>query len=436
MRCATALAASLLAVAGGACTRVVDAVTVAACLPGSTDSECGSTAWPIAGHSSNSDPWLVQHNLVITSMSPTVLVLNFDNGVNMADTETYVGQVIAALAAGSIYHGYSNSSAKPFLNYTPKFVDLRDNSQPPAINQNIPQTPSGAFDPTALFSAQFAPKYGFTDSSSPSGYLTLCQLFEKGIINEVWIQDGGDMQTTPRAPLYAERKQVYDGDGHAVPNEFEPCISGGSDMTCLNVECGVTVRMAHLDPSPNGGPGCDLYVRGWGIDGMWGALPALATDANAFLNQNFDTRFGVSFDGWSEVCDYSGTQCVSYPNQTEAVSTAGATASFDIQPFLQGCGNSQFPPNGTFRFDVDNSTAVQSRCEHFGLHDGDAGMDQYLPYPPSEIATLDATYTGNSRCNAGWEVYWRQSMPGYQNLATSADGTGTPMPNWWPVLFY
>jgi hypothetical protein len=43
-------------------------------------------------------------------------------------------------------------------------------------------------------------------------------------------------------------------------------------------------------------------------------------------------------------------------------------------------------------------------------------------------------YTGTSACPAGWQIYWRQSMPGYQNQARAIDGT--PMKNWWPILFY
>jgi hypothetical protein len=43
-------------------------------------------------------------------------------------------------------------------------------------------------------------------------------------------------------------------------------------------------------------------------------------------------------------------------------------------------------------------------------------------------------YTGSSRCPAGWQIYWRQSMPGYQNMAKGT--TGAQIPNWWPILFY
>ena len=437
----------------GGCTRVVDAVTAAGvtmtCTPQSTDPDCAATPWPTVGHThtANSDPWLVTHNQVITSMSPQVLVLNFDDGVTDDRTMTYAQGVASTLAAGSMYHGYSDPTAHAFLNYEiAKVVDLTDSPQAGAVNVNIPLNSAGEFDPTALFTnASFAQYYGYPDPNTPGGFLSLCQLFEQGVVNEVWIQDGGGTalpngSLTPRAPLYAERKQMYDQDGVAIPSSFAKCVGGGSSGTssCLDVPCNVTVRLAHLDPSPAGGPGCDLQVRGWGIEGMWTALPSsLAVDGNAFLNQDFSTRFGVSFDDWPEIC--AASPCISYSGSvggpTIAASTPGDATIFRIDPFLQGCGSSLFPPNAVGRDDFENTTPVNSRCAHFGLRDGANGQDTYLPYSAdSVIAGYDQTYTGTSQCPAGWEIYWRQSMPGYQNQATASDGT--PMKNWWPLLFY
>ena len=430
----------LVATAGaGGCTRVVDAVIPtgenATCTAQSTEPDCAPTPWPTVGHTSNSDPWLVTHNQVITSMSPQVLVLNFDNGQTHAETLAYAKQLAAALAAGSMYHGYSDPSAPAFLNYTiAKVVDLTDSSTPGTVSANTPVTSTGAFDPTALFTDRFSSSYGYSDSSG--GYLGLCDLFENGLVNEVWIQDGGDEQRTPRAPLYAERKQMYDPNGNAITGRFQQCtggFSGGETVFCLNVPCNVTVRMAHLDPTSFGGPGCDVQVRGWGIEGMWTALPSsLTVDANAFLNQDFNSRFGVDFAGWPEVC--SGT-CVAYPDPNRAVNGPDEKShTFDISPFNQGCGSSLFPPNATSRSDLENATTVNSRCEHFGLRDRPDGTDTYLPYSSSVVSAYDQAYTGNSQCPAGWQIYWRQSMPGYQNRATAT--CGTPMKNWWPMLFY
>jgi hypothetical protein len=429
--------AAALAILG--CTRVVDAVTPiggsAGCTPQSSDPDCAPTPWPTAAHSANSDPWLVTHNQVITVMKPEVLVLNFDNGQSTAQTAQYAAEVAAQLSAGSTYHGYADPSAPAFLDYQiAKVVDLTDSSTPMTISAKLPLTSTGDFDTTALFtSATFPPLYGYADPNGSGDYLSLCQLFEKGIINEVWIQDGGDpVQHRPRAPLYEEQKQGYDPSGQAIPNDFATCFGENSGSRACNFPCSVTVRLAHLDPGA--GAGCDVQVRGWGIEGMWAALPAsLAVDANAFLNQDFRARFGVSFDSWSDLCG-NLPLCVSYPNPMEATSTSGNVPAFDFQPFDQGCGTSQYPPNATHFDDFSNATPVNSRCETFGLGGGPGGGDLYRAYSASTVASYDQTYTGNSRCPAGWQIYWRQSMPGYQNRATASDGT--PMKNWWPILFY
>src|SRR6185312_16320899 len=223
---------SMLVVAAAGCSEVV---TVVAPEP---------TAWPVTGHSANSDPWLVDHNQVITSMTPAVLVLNFDPAKSSGDTLQYANDVAQALAVGSMYHGYSEPTTVPFLNYQVKSVVDLTMVRPPVI-----ATPPPTIDLTALFNdASFPPLFGYSDGAG--GFLSLCQLFEQGVINEVWIQDGGDAQTTPRAPLYAERKQVYDANWQAIPGDFLSNL--GLNTSNLAVSCGVTVRVAHLDPSSTG----------------------------------------------------------------------------------------------------------------------------------------------------------------------------------------
>ena len=291
--------------------------------------------------------------------------------------------MVTGLAAGSMYHGYSNPTAARFLNYQiGNVIDLTSAPLP------VSATSALTLDVTALFKdATYPPLYGYSDGGS--GFLSLCQLFEQGVINEVWIQDGGDATSRPRAPLYAERKQEYDADWKAIPGTFQPCLGGNT--SCLNVSCGVTVRIAHLDPAPSGGPGCDVSVRGWGIDSMWSVLPGAAPDANAFLNLDFNTRFpGVSFTGWPQICAGSAL-CISYPSPTVASNAPGLSTTFTIDPFLQGCGNSYYPSNGTFYGDFQNSVAVDARCEHFGLRDGAGGHDLYTSYPSAVVADYDQT---------------------------------------------
>jgi hypothetical protein len=420
---------ALLSLVG--CTRIVDAVSPDDCAERRADPDCAPTAWPTDGHAANSDPWLALHHDVLTALRPRVLVLNFANGASTDETRRTAEAQIAALAEGSRAHGYADPDAVAFLRYDlVGIVDLTDHPAPAGwpnpSSTRLPTTPSGQFDPLALFSAQFALHYGFPDPTQPTRALSLCELYAQGIVNEVWIQDGEP--GIRRAPLYLERKQIYDGRGRAVAGAFAPC-AGGEGGCLEDILCDVTVRLAHLDPAR--GPGCDLEVRGWGLEGMWEALPAWRADADAFLNRDFDRRFGVRFQSWSGLCDQAGTPCVTYPTATRATGSYPDGSGWTIDPFLQGCGSALFPPNATARWDVANQTPVAARCAHFGLRDGLDGGDAYQPYSAALVADADDAVPD---CGGGWQIYWRQSMPGPATRARRSDGK--PMKSWWPFLFY
>ena len=202
-------------------------------------------------------------------------------------------------------------------------------------------------------------------------------------------------------------------------------VAGGA---CLDAPCGVTVRMAHLDPER--GVGCDLDVRGWSLEGMWDALPAFKSEAFAFLNFDFNTRFGMRFGRWDDICDLAGTTCVTYPTPTSATGTFMG-APWTISSFIQGCGSTSFAPNSRARYDYINRAPVRSRCEHFGLHDGVAGADALDSFTVDKVAAYERAF---GDCGGGWQIYWRQSVPGLGNHATTA--AGLPLRNWWPLLFY
>jgi hypothetical protein len=428
MRAPTLLACAMLAAAGG-CKRVVDAVQDCALQPASPG--CEPSPWPSTAHGANSDPWLVSHRGVITEMRPRVLVLNFQNGRTVDDVRANAERQVAAVAEGSRYHGYSDPAAPAFIRYEiVKVVNLTD-AAPPAgwpypSSTLLPTAPTGEFDVLALFSAQFAERYEFADPAAPARALSLCELYEQGIINEVWVQDGEP--DARRVPLSLERKQAYDGTERAIPGSFATTAGGGGALD--DIICGVSVRLAHLDAAR--GPGCDLQVRGWEIEAMWEALPSLAADARAFLNRDFDTRFGVRLKSWAEICDLAGTPCVEYPTpQSARGSYPDDGTPWSIAPFLQGCGSTRFPPNARARGDMVNAAPVDARCAHFGLGDGPGGGDAYEPYTAGDVAALEQAFPD---CGGGWQIYWRQSIPGYGTRARGADGA--PMKNWWPLLFY
>lgn len=98
-----------------------------------------------------------------------------------------------------------------------------------------------------------------------------------------------------------------------------------------------------------------------------------------------------------------------------------------------------FPANARFKWDYTNSQRVQSRCEHYGMHDGVGGADRLDMYSADKVAAYTLRFGnpdagGSGGCGGGWQVYYRQSMPGLNNHAHAADGS--QMKNWWPFLFY
>jgi len=410
--------------------RVVQGLAPNPCAKNPDGAGCPPRVWPNAISKTNSDAWLREHHDTLVRIEPQVLVLEFFNPATVAEIQDLAMQQAEALAEASRYHAYADPNAPAFVQYKVwRVVDLADRTTTSSFPQGsslVPVTAAGAFDPVPLFSQAYADRYGIKDPADPSGRnLMLCELFERGMINEVWMAVGDD---PPRGPLTIERKVKYDAAG-APTGEFEGCAGGGA---CLNdITCKVSVRLAHL--APRRGLACDVEIRTFPLESeaTWGAIPYLDVNARSFFNGDFDTRFGVSFKSWYDVCESSASPC-SYPTPTSVTGTDKAGTPFTIEPFIQGCGSARFPPNARFKNDFNNAAPVASRCEHFGMRDGSGGMDTLDTYTPEKVAALTTRFGAD--CGGGWQVYLRQSMPGLGNKATGADGK--PMKNWWPFSFY
>jgi hypothetical protein len=427
----------LLALGSSACgDAVVQGLDRNRCVANPDAQGCPPRVWPNALSRTNSDAWLRDHHDTLVRIEPQVLVLDFYNSATVAAIEELAHRQAAAIAESSRYHGYADAAVPPFVEYKiQKAVDLADRPAPsgrPLGSSLWPVTATGAFDPVPLFSQAYADRYAIADPTNPAHNLTLCELFERGVINEVWMAVGDD---PPRGPLTLERKRVYDAAG-APTDTFEPCAGASAGGGCLNgITCGVTVRLAHLTPIR--GLTCDVEIRTFPFESTytWNAIPYLRENAASFFNGDFDTRFGVSFKSWYDVCEMSGSAlCINYPTSSSATGMDRAGAQFTIDPFIQGCGSARYPPNARYRNDFGNSAAVQSRCEHFGMKDGPGGEDILDLYTPEKVAVAAATAEFGSDCGGGWQIYLRQNMPGLGNRAV--DSAGKPMKNWWPFGFY
>src|SRR6185295_7978796 len=154
-----------------------------------------SLLWPNADSSANSDPWLMANHQAIRQMRPKVLVVNFVNGFTDQQATASFQAIADAYREGTRYHG----AGDPFIDFQlAKVVNLRDNPVPPSYQfQNSTKYPRTSTSPPftwmdygQLFNATFAGYYGYPNGAD-GGSLTLCELIDQGLVNELWMIGSG-----------------------------------------------------------------------------------------------------------------------------------------------------------------------------------------------------------------------------------------------------
>jgi hypothetical protein len=411
--------------------------------------------WPNFVSQHNSDPWIATNHDQIVQMQPKVLVLDFANrfqpesgpvvaaGYDLQQTVVpLVQKHIDAFATASRYRGYKSQSAPapPFLVYQlAKIVDLRDNG-PDVNSAKLPKSNNGSVDYAQLNTTAFADMIGIPDPDHPGTNLSLCGLFEKGVINEVWGMAADPITTSDPQSIkfaeYTETKQAYTLGNQPIAQQLV-CTS----PTCIDqaLPCGVTTRL--YDFNPGRGAGCHMFVTGLVWEGylVGGVLPAFARVARTFFNFDFDQRFGATFSNFYQSCPpapIDAGPCILWRSSTRAVAGPASTRTFDFSPMSAGCGNVGFPPNATGAALQDDTLTVMTSCENYGLQNGPDGSDLTTPYtmslPTSDYAGIAGAASPD--CAGPQVTYMFASMPGLGTTATAPDGT--PMKNWWPYLFY
>ncbi len=219
-------------------------------------------------------------------MRPRVLVLDVQRVGQ--PVETVVQRVIEAIAEGSRYHGYSNASAPVFFEYQiEKIVDLRDPSA--AYPSFWPPGPN--FDVGELFTAAFAARYGFENPDRPGSYLTMCELFERGIIHELWIAAEAGVRAVYENQ---SRMQRYDANLNKIAGSFQECTNGCYNDPQNRVNCSVSVRMQELNKGR--GPGCFTHAAGHALENMRDAIPYIRDNGNRFFYFGMRQRYGLPYD--------------------------------------------------------------------------------------------------------------------------------------------
>jgi hypothetical protein len=369
----------------------------------------------------------------IGQLQPRVLVIDLENTANGA---ALVDRHIAALKESSSPHKYKDATAQPAVAYQ--------------LLKIVQAPKGGAVDYNSWNTQAFADSnLQIKDPADPNGpNLTLCGLFEKGVINEVWCMASSD----PKCGETQESKQMYTNTDPPtkVAGRF---VSASNGASILSLGCKVTARIT--DFNSGRGTGCHQHAIGHGWERYMdaNAVPLLRKQAARFLNWDLDTRVGAPFSNFYSACNSNGTQltdCMVWDSQIAMHSGASAARAFTLADLSGGCGNAHFYPNTTGTYSYDANTpdpSVLSSCEHYGLHDGAAGKDQTSTFTnamtdmlygrsPNPInGACPATQPACSDdCGGHGTAYIYQNFPGPGTTAKNDDGT--PMHNWWVYLFY
>jgi hypothetical protein len=388
------------------------------------------SVWPNRVSSANSDDWLIQNHDKIRQMRPRLLVLNFANGLPTEKAHAKVDRLIAALRESSRWHGYTDADAPAFLDYSlAKFVDLTDVNPPDekldGNSTKYPRVPNWKdginFQYGRLFQTEFTKLYDIADPKDQNRRLSLKELVDRGVINEVWFLAYQGKYGAPFESI--EVKQAYDEALHKIPGKWLQAGNGGTDEQPF---IGRSLRILFINVER--GPGCAMESLGHSLEGMsrCGAIPYLQRYFTEFGGFDLDQRYGLPFDS---LYGRDGVE-MNYPNPNSMEFTWKGK-QIRVDNYIPIGNNVHFLPNGRRDYDLDNPQPVLSTIEHYRLHDGPDRKDKIELFTSNK---LDPYAKLADDCMGRWMVYWRQNIPGYRNRAI--DDSGKPMKNWWPFLFY
>lgn len=400
-----------------------DGASASAAVTVTISNDDSTLIWPNELSSANGDQWLRDHHDQITELRPRVLVLDPDRAYTEDVSQREVQALAVALAEGSRYHGYKNSDAPVFLNpQIERIVHLRD----PVVIERFFGTDTdrmGQMEP--LFTQEFANHIGWQDPDNPARNMTLCELFEKGHINEVWSHG------LPTVIFETQsRQQIYDDNMQPIAGHFSSCANGCVDFGEAG-QCGVTVRMMFVNPRR--GTGCDVHGHGHMMESLGESLPLLRKYSDRFWGKRPQAYYPSLPSIFSLYrCRYNAT-CFEFLSPRHIRTTDSHHDSYELLNWGKSCGLVHFAPNSTGHYDYYNNGVAANSCENYGLGNDGNGEDLLSYYSADTTRDLDQD-SRFSDCGGGWQIYMRQSMPGYQNQARDEDGN--VMKNWWPFLYY
>ncbi len=386
--------------------------------------------WPNRFSRANSDDWIRLNHQKIRQMRPRLLVLNFVNGLTAAEAGRKVEALMAAIRESSRYHGYNRPDATPFLDYkVAQFVNLTDAAPLPdpldgnsSFYPRVPDWKEGInFRYEELFDDRYARYFGVADPNNPGKLLTLGQLVEQGLVNEVWFLAKQGKYGAPFESI--EVKQAYDAAFRKIPGKSVQAGNGGTDKQPF---MGRSLRILFINAER--GPGCAMESLGHSLEGTSnsGAIPYFTRYFTEYAGFDLDKRYGLPFNSLYA----RGGDDVSYPSE-ESLRYTWQGKAYVVHNYIPAGNSVHFMPTARRDYDLDNPATILSNIEHYRLHDGPGGKDRAERWTNAKFAAFRPLAPD---CQGPWLVYWRQNMPGLDNKCV--DDSGQSMKNWWPFLFY
>lgn len=394
------------------------------------------TVWPNRECFRKSEPWLVANHDKLRQARPRVLVLNFANDISMEAVARQSEGFAKAIAAATTYHGYDDPQAKPFIDYDiVRYVDMRE-SNPPAerakANSNLLPRRNGAgkdfyFDYHALFSEDWAKRYGFENPEQPGEFLDLQKLIHRGMVHEVWFYANHTAETGWPGYEATEVKQYYDAEGKPMAGSYGPAGNGGSRETLPWTGHSLAVYFFN----PKRGVGCQVENFGHLVEGYanHNAVGSLTPYLREFADLDIADDSDLPFKNFYAL-PYGKQNLIAYPAADKAeIAWKGETLT--IEPYAATGGNVHLAPGARHHYDLSSPFTVKARLENYRRDHGKDGKDELKHF---NIRLTDRYRKVAPDGQGRWVIYWCQSMPGLDNPCR--DDNGKPMKNWWVYLLY
>ncbi len=282
----------------------------------------------------------------------------------------------------------------------------------------------------------------------PGQFLSLCQLADQGIVHDVWMAFDPDSDPTESsAAEILEWAPVYDQNRNKT-GAWDSCAGNGcfdSDVPhCSNA----SIRISFINL--NRGPGCFIHGEGHGMEHKLSeghTVPSIAPYFREFASMDLDVKYSMPFSSWyalpgknppqdvpNSPCDYiKWTSPTSIQWTTTPVPDVCTTEPqrTTLNPYVPVCGSVHFPPNARRHYDEFNTFVVKSTCQGWRRHEGTGGADLQRDFSNATFAQYNSLAPD---CEGGFQVWWRQNMPGVNNPLK--DNANQPMLSFYPFLFY